>query len=84
MATAAGTVFALAVGAAEAARQLAKSNAFAAYRFNPAGLSTYNSALVSADLAFLTAVNTAASANGIEPTAALTGPVPTTWATIGR
>ena len=67
------------VGAAEAAPQLAESNALAAYQFNPAGLQTYNSALVSADVAFLTAVNTAASANGISPTAALSGPVLTTW-----
>jgi hypothetical protein len=74
MATSAETAVALAVGVAEATRQQAKSAAFSAYNFNPAGLSTYNSAVITADVNFLNSVTSAATANGISPNAARAGP----------
>jgi hypothetical protein len=83
MATSAETAFVLAVGVAEATRQQAKSAAFSAYNFNPAGLSTYNSALITADVNFLNSVTSAATANGIS--LMRLGPVPNAvWASVGR
>ena len=86
MATAAELGFYDAIIAAENARQNAKSAAFTVYNFNPAGLATYRAALIAADVAYITAVLTAATAAGISPGAAsLTGPIPhAKWAAIGR
>jgi hypothetical protein len=65
MATAAESTFIQAVIAAEAVRQQAKAAAFTTYGFNPANLATYKTALVAADVAYITAVNSASSTAAI-------------------
>jgi hypothetical protein len=67
VATAAEATFWLAVNAAAGARQVAQAAAFAAYGFVPANLATYKTALVTADVNFMAAVNTAATTAGITP-----------------
>jgi hypothetical protein len=71
--------FRSAVAAAEATRQGAISAAFVAYGFNPANLATYLSAIVSAQTAYTTAVNSAASSNGLDPEIGR-NVIPTNWA----
>ena len=61
MASAAESTFINAVIAAESIRQAAKASAFTTYGYVPA----YRTALVAADVAYITAVNTAASTAGI-------------------
>ncbi len=64
MATAAEQVFAAAVRSAEGVRQVARAAAFATYQaagFAGSALATYAAALTTADTAFVTAVNSAAS-----------------------
>jgi hypothetical protein len=73
MATLKEQTFAAAVNAAQGVRQVAYTNAFNTYAPNGFGvfanLSAYIAALVAADVAFYTSVTTAATANGISPTA---------------
>ena len=59
MASSAEQVFYLAVATAEATRQAAKAAAFTTYAFVPANLTTYRTALSDADVAYITAVNSA-------------------------
>src|SRR5258708_5625729 len=61
MATAAELTFARAIMAAEGVRQVAKAAAAVTYAFNPANLATYEAALTAADVAYITAVNSAAN-----------------------
>lgn len=65
MASAAESTFINAVIAAESIRQAAKASAFTTYAYAPASLAAYRTALVAADVAYITAVNTAASTAGI-------------------
>jgi hypothetical protein len=67
MATALEATFWQAVVNANGVRQVAQQAAFATYGFVPANLAAYKSALVSADTAFVTSVNSAASTAGITP-----------------
>jgi hypothetical protein len=62
---AAEQVFYNAVAAAEGVRQNARAAAFAAYLFNPAGLTAYNTALSDADAAYSVAVSTALNASNL-------------------
>jgi len=67
MATAAQRTFILAVAAAEGTRQTSKAAAlatFAAAGYAASALATYQSALAAADVAYLTAVNTARNTEG--------------------
>lgn len=83
MALAAELTFINAVAVAEATRQLAKSAAFTTYGFVAANLATYKVALADADVAYITAVNTANNAADLLlGTQGLTGPIPTTWASL--
>jgi hypothetical protein len=75
MATAAEYTFALACQTAENARQAARAAAFAAYNYNPAGLATYRTALVAADVAYITSVNSAASTAGLTINTGYSGPL---------
>lgn len=65
-----------AVIAAESTRQTARSAAQTAYGFVQANYATFVAALVAADVAYVTAVVNAASTNGINPTLAAGGPIP--------
>ena len=67
MATAAEVTFYQAVSTANQTRQQAYATAFAAYGFVPANLATYRAALVAADVAYVTACNSAASTASISP-----------------
>jgi hypothetical protein len=67
MATAAEATLWQAVANANGVKQVAYTAAFAAYGFVPANLATYKAALVAADVAFVTAYNSAASTAGITP-----------------
>jgi hypothetical protein len=73
MATQKENAFAVAVNAAQSTKQGAYAAAFATYAPNgfgvPANFAAYITALVAADVAFYTSVTTAATANGISPTA---------------
>lgn len=72
-----------AVLAAEATRQAAKAAAFSAYNFSQAGLATYKTALIAAEVAYLTSITTAATTNGISPSAAGTsGPIHNSWSKV--
>jgi hypothetical protein len=67
MALAVQQTFIQAVARAEGVRQTAKAAAYATFQaasFTPAALVTYNSAIVTADVAYTTAVNTAANTEG--------------------
>jgi hypothetical protein len=83
MATAAEQTFIRAVNAAEGTRQAAKAAAFATYAFVPANLAAYNTALVAADVAFETAVVSAATTAGLTPFVVPEGPFGGNIATIG-
>jgi len=64
MATAAEQTFINAVTTAEGIRQVAKSAAFATFQaagFTPAAYATYAAALTTADVAYMTSVNSAAT-----------------------
>jgi hypothetical protein len=75
--------FILAVATAESNRQAAKAAAFAAYAFVPANLPTYIAAILAADVAYVTAVNAAASASGLDlGTLGQSGPIPTVSASL--
>jgi hypothetical protein len=74
-ATTSESAFYDALEAAEAARQNAKSSAQMAYGFMKGNFAAYQAALIAADVAFINAVTTAATANGISPSAALGGPI---------
>ena len=71
MASAKEQAFAAAVNAAQAVKQNAYAAAFAAYAPNGFGvfanLATYQAAIVAADNAFYTSVQSAATTNGITP-----------------
>jgi hypothetical protein len=73
MATLKESAFAAALVAAEAARQVAYAAAFATYAPNGFGvfanLATYQAALVTADNAYVDAVQSAATTNAISPSA---------------
>jgi hypothetical protein len=56
-----------AVVSANAVRQAAQSAALATYAFVPANLAAYRAALVAADVAFVTSINSAASTASITP-----------------
>ena len=74
-----------AVAVAAATRQNAKATAATVYGFVQANYAAYLTSLVAADVAYTTAVNTAASSAGIIPRQqAVDGPVPSArWAKIG-
>lgn len=74
-----------AVAAAEAVRQNSKAAAFNTWNFGVGGpYSTYLTALVAADVAFITAVNSAASAAAVPTGAVINAPVPHAyWAKVG-
>lgn len=83
MALAAEIVFINAVAVAEATRQASKAAAFATYGWVAANLATYKIALADADVAYVTAVNAAANtADLLLGNLGLTGPIPTTWASL--
>lgn len=83
MALAAEITFMNAVLAAEGTRQGARDAARTTYAFNPANLAAYKIALEDADVAYVTAVNTARDAANIQiGTLGINGPVPTAWASL--
>ena len=83
MATLAEYTFATAVSAAEGVRQVSRAAAFATYAFNPANLTAYITALSDADVAYITAVNTALNASNLNlGNAGQSGIFPTVWASI--
>lgn len=68
MASALDQAFIVAVTAAEQTRQNAKATALATYTaagFTPGARATYATALVAADVAYITAVNSAVSTAGV-------------------
>lgn len=65
MALAAEVTFANALAVAEGVRQVAKAAAFTTWGFAPAGQATYIAAVLAADVAYITAVNTALNASGL-------------------
>ena len=65
MASAVEQTFINAVNAAESIRQASKASAFTTYGFVAANLAAYKTALAAADVAYLTAVNTARNSAGI-------------------
>jgi hypothetical protein len=65
MASAVEATFWQAVNNAAGVKQVAYAAAFTAYAFNPANLATYKAALVTADVAYDAAVNSAATTAGI-------------------
>lgn len=67
MATAKEQAFIVAVNAAAGVRQTAKAVAAAAYGFVAANYATYVTALIAADVAYATAVASAATTAGITP-----------------
>lgn len=83
MASSAERTFILAVQAAETTRQAAKAAAFVTYAFTPANLATYQTALASADTAYITAVNTAAGTLGITLNSGYSGLIGGNIATVG-
>jgi hypothetical protein len=81
---AAERIFYDAVNAAEATRQNSKSSAFTTYAFVQANYAAYVAALVAADVAYMTAVVSAASTGGIDPNNGIHGPLPHgRWAKVG-
>jgi hypothetical protein len=71
-----------AVVAAEMARQGAKSLAQSNYGFVKANYAAYVTALVAAD-AYVTAITTAATANGVDANLGTAGPLCAKWCKIG-
>jgi hypothetical protein len=65
MALAAEVTFVNAVAAAEGIRQVTKAAALATYGYVQANLAAYIAALAAADVAYITAVNTAANSSGL-------------------
>jgi len=65
MALAVESTFIAAVNAAESVRQFSRASAFATYAFVPANLAAYKTAWAAADVAYLTAVNTARNTSGL-------------------
>jgi hypothetical protein len=81
MATSAQYTFIQAVAAAEGVRQTAKASAFTTYAFVPANLAAYKTALAAADVAYITAVNTARNTEAETiGTVGDTGPIAGNWA----
>jgi hypothetical protein len=84
MATGAQYTFISAVAAAEGVRQTAKTaafNTFAAAGFAAGSLATYKTALAAADVAYITAVNTARNTEAETiGTVGDTGPIAGNWA----
>jgi hypothetical protein len=73
-----------AVLAAEVVRQNAKSAALTTYNFVQANYAAYVTALIAADVAYVTAVVSAASTAGIDPQHSVNGPIPhAPWGKIG-
>ena len=83
MATAAESTFITAVIAAESIRQAAKASAFITYGYVPANLAAYKTALVAADVAYITAVNSASSTAAITFNTGYTGLIGGYIASIG-
>jgi hypothetical protein len=84
MASAAERTFIAAVATAESTRQVAKAAAFATWAFQQgAPLTTYIAALLAADVAYITAVNTALNTSAL-PLGNLgqSGPIPTVSASL--
>jgi hypothetical protein len=67
VATALEQAFIAATAAALQVRQTTKDAALKTYAFIPANLAAYRTALVAADVAYQTAVNTASTTAGITP-----------------
>lgn len=83
MATAAEITFMAAVSLAEGTRQASKVAAFTTYGFVQANLAAYKIALEDADVAYVTAVNTARDAANIQiGLLGINGPVTTSWASL--
>ena len=85
MATLKESNFAAALTAAEAARQVAYAAAFTTYGGVFANLATYQAAIVTADNAYVDAVQSAATTAGISPTVQGTiypGVRPNAWSSI--
>lgn len=83
MATAAESTFIVAVVAAESIRQAAKAAAFTTYGYVPANLAAYRAALVAADVAYITAVNSASSTAAITFNSGYTGLIGGNIASVG-
>lgn len=83
MALAAEIVFMNAVSAAEATRQASRVAAFNTYGFVAANLAAYKTAYAAADVAYITAVNSAANTSGLlMGNLGQSGPIPTTQASL--
>lgn len=83
MATAAELTYMAAVQLAEGTRQASKAAAFTTYGFVQANLAAYIIALEDADVAYITAVNTAKNAANIPVgQQGINGPIPTAWASL--
>lgn len=82
MASSAEQTFYAAVANAEMVRQGARAAAFVAYGFVAANLTTYRTAMSDADVAYITAVNTALDASNLTlGNLGQTGPIPfSNWA----
>lgn len=77
--------FYTAVAAADGVRQSAYAAALTTYGYVAANLAAYKTALIAADVAYITAINSAASTAGITPNVVPDFPGnfgPSAWATI--
>jgi hypothetical protein len=72
-----------AVNTAEAVRQQSKASAFVTYGFVQSKYAAYVTALVAADVAFMSSVITAATAGGLDPQLGTAGPLGAKWCKIG-
>ena len=70
------TAFYDAVIAAEAVRQNSRAVAQATYAFVKSRYAQFVTDTVAADVAYMTSITTAATANGINPNVGLSGPIP--------
>jgi hypothetical protein len=83
MTVATEATFRNAVSVAEGVRQQSKAAAKITYADTPANLAAYIVALADADVAYITAVNSAANTSDLQlGNVAHLGPVPTTWAAL--
>ena len=83
MATATEQTFIRSVAAAEGVRQVAKASAFVTWAFQQgAPLATYIAALSAADVAYITAVNSALNTLGGTGNAGQSGPIAGNWASV--
>jgi len=82
MCTLAEQTFIRSVAVAEGTRQAAKSSAFVTYGFALANLSAYIAALSAADVAYITAVNSALNTAGLSGLVGQSGPLGSNWASI--